>query len=169
MDDQQITDVNARQHPVDGKLVIVLTQTANDIVLVVAGRVLLAHDRNVVIRPVHGRTHQVTCAGIRADVLLIYVLCVDRARHEMTVRREHKSAEFAVQRHIAHAGRYKDLLICPAHAFTDDGDVIGRLIRPVRDTDAAGEVNERDMAAGLLLQLRCQPEKHTRQRGIVFV
>ena len=87
----------------------------------------------------------------------------------MTVRREHKAAEFGVQRHIVHAGRHKDLLIRPAHAFADDGDVIGRLIRPVRDTDAAGEVNERDMAAGLLLQLRRQPEKHTRQRGIVFV
>ena len=169
MDDQQIADVDARQYPVDGKLVIVLTQTADNVVLVVAGRVLLAHDRDMVIRPVHGRTHQVTCAGICADVLLIDVLCVDRARHEMTVRCEHKAAEFGVQRHITHAGRHKDLLIRPAHAFADDGDVIGRLIRPVRDTDAAGEVNERDMAAGLLLQLRRQPEKHTRQRGIVFV
>ena len=140
MNDKQIADVDARQHPVDGKLVIVLTQAADNVVLVVAGRVLLAHDRDMVIRPVHGRTHQVTCAGICADVLLVDVLCVDRARHEMTVRCEHKAAEFGVQRHITHAGGHKDLLIRPAHAFADDGDVIGRLIWPVRDTNAAGEV-----------------------------
>lgn len=42
MDDKQIADVDARQYPVDGKLVIVLTQTADNVVLVVAGRVLLA-------------------------------------------------------------------------------------------------------------------------------
>ena len=49
VNDQQITDIDARQHAVNGELVIVLAQAADDVILMVAGRVLLAHDRDVVI------------------------------------------------------------------------------------------------------------------------
>mgnify|MGYP000638807370 CR=1 FL=1 len=41
MDVDNVADVDFRQHTVNGELVIVLTQTAGDVVLVVAGGVLL--------------------------------------------------------------------------------------------------------------------------------
>ena len=97
------------------------------------------------------------------------MLGVDRARHEMAIWCEHEAAKLRAQCHIAHAGRDEDLLVHPAHALADDGDVVFRLLRPVRDAHAAGEVDVRDVAAGLLLQLDRELEENTRQRGIVFI
>ena len=135
----------------------------------VAGRALLAHDRDMMVRSVHGRAHQVAGAGVRADILLVDMLFMDRACHEMAIRCEHEAAELRVQRHIAHAGRDEDLLINLAHALADDGNVVFGLLWPVRDTHAAGEIDIGDMAAGLLLQLHRELEKDARQRGIVSV
>ena len=67
------------QHPVDGKLVVVLAQAADHIVLVVAGSVLLAQHGDVVVGAVHGRAHQVGGTGVHTDILLINVLFVDGA------------------------------------------------------------------------------------------
>ena len=47
--------LDLRQHAVNGELVAVLAQRAGDVVLVVAGGVLLAHDGDVVVGPVDGR------------------------------------------------------------------------------------------------------------------
>ena len=94
---------------------------------------------------------------------------MDRARHEMTIRREDEAAELRAQGHIAHAGRDEDLLVHLAHALTDDGNVIFRFLRPIRDAHAAGEVDVRDMAAGLPLQFDRELEENARQRGIVFI
>ena len=67
------------QHPVHRKFVVVLAQAAHHVVCVVAGGVLLAQHRNVVVGPVHGRAHQVGRAGVQTDVLLVDVLFVDGA------------------------------------------------------------------------------------------
>ena len=92
------------------------------------------------------------------------MLGMDRARHEMTIRREHEAAEFAAQG-IAHAGRDEDLLYMPSHALTDDGNAIFRFLRPIRDAHAAGEVDVRDMAAGFLLQLHRELERMRASAG----
>ncbi len=97
------------------------------------------------------------------------MLGMDRARHEMTIRRKHETAKLRMQRHIAHASRDKDLLIHLAHAFADDGNVVFRFFRPVRNAHAAGEIDIGDMAAGLLLQLHRELEEDARQRGIVGI
>ena len=104
VDDQQIADVDLGQHPVHGELVVVLAQGAGDVVLVVAGLVLLAHDGDVVIGPVHGRAHQIGRAGIHADVVLVGLLLVEDPGDQMAVGGQHEAAQLGAQGHVTHAG-----------------------------------------------------------------
>ena len=59
MDQQEVAQGDLRKAPFPGKLIVVLTKTAGDIVDVVGGHIPLAADGHMVIRPVHGRAHQV--------------------------------------------------------------------------------------------------------------
>ena len=42
-----------------------------------------------------------------------------------------------------------------AHAFADNGNIIGRLLGAIGNTHAAGEVDESNVNTGLLLQFNC--------------
>ena len=88
---------------------------------------------------------------------------------QVAVGCQHKAAQLGAQSHIAHAGGYQDLLIGLPHALTDDRDVVGSLVGTVGHAHAAGEVDEGDVSAGLLLQLHRQLEQDTGQSGIVVV
>ena len=92
VDDQQIAHVDLGQHPVHRKFVVVLAQGPGNVVLVVAGGVLLTHDGDVVVGPIHGGPHQVGCAGVHPDVLLVDVLLMDGLRHQAAVRPKHIAA-----------------------------------------------------------------------------
>ena len=169
MDDQQVADLNFRQHPVNGELVVVFAQGAGDVVHVVTGGVLLAHDGDVVVGPVHGGPHQVGSAGVHPDVVLVGLLLVEHPGDQMAVGGQHEAAQLGAQGDIPHAGGHQNLLVGPADPLTDDGDVVGGLIRAVGDAHAAGEVNEGDVAAGFLLQLHRHAEENSGQGGIILV
>ena len=169
VDHQQIADIDLGQHPVHSELVAVLTQGAGDVVLVVAGGVLLARDGDVVVGPVDGRAHQVGSAGIHADILLVDVLFVDSPGHKAAIGPHHEAAQLAAQLHVPHPRGNQDLLIFLPHALADKGDVVLRLLRAVGDADAAGEVDVLDVTTGLRLQLRRQPEEDARQLRVVVV
>ena len=141
MDVKDIPDVDLGQHPVNGKLVVILAQPAHHVVLVVAGLVLLAQHSDVVVSAVHGGAHQVCGASVQTNVLLINVLFVDDGGHQCTVGAGGKAAHLAEDGHIAHTGRHKDLLKLFAHALADGHDVVLGLLRAVRDADAAGQVD----------------------------
>ena len=85
VDIHDVADVDLGQHPVDGKLVVVLAQTAHHIIHVIAGLVFLAQHSDVMVCAIHGRTHQVGSAGVQTDVLLIDMLFVDGRCHQSTV------------------------------------------------------------------------------------
>ena len=55
VDDQHIAHIDLGQHTINGKLIIVLAQTADHIVFMVAGGVLFAQHGDVVVGTVHGR------------------------------------------------------------------------------------------------------------------
>ena len=76
---------------------------------------------------------------------------MDRSCHESAVRGQHEAAKLCEDRHIAHSCRNENFLVNLSYALTDDFDIIRLLIRSVRDTDSAGEVDELDISAGLLL------------------
>ena len=151
MDEEQVALIDLRKHAVDCKLIVVLAEGACHIVLVITRLVLLAHHRDVVVSAIHCRTHQVYRAGIHTDVLFVSVLLMDRSCDKRTVRSQHETAKLSEDRHIAHSCRNKNFLVNLSYALTDNLDIIRLLIRSVRDTDSAGEVDELDISAGLLL------------------
>ena len=169
VDHQQIADLHLRQHPVHRELVAVLAQRTSDVVLVVTGLVLLAHDRNVVVGPVNGRAHQVGGAGIHAHIVLVDVLHVQHPGHQVAVGSQHEAAQLGADGHVVHARGHQDLLVSLAHALADDGDIVGGLLGTVGHAHAAGEVDEGDVAAGLRLQIGGQLEQDAGQGGIVVV
>ena len=81
VDEQEISHLDLWQHPVHRKLIVVLAEGAGHIILMVAGGVLLSHDRNMVVSAVHGRAHQVHRTGVHADIFLIGMLFVDGPGH----------------------------------------------------------------------------------------
>ena len=169
MNHQQITLINLRKLPVNGKFIVIFTQGACHIISVVAGLVFFSHDRNVMVCPIHSRTHQIHRAGIHANILLIGMLFMDCLCHQTAIRSQHKSAQLRIDRHISHAGRNKHFLIDLPHTLTDDADVIGLLIRAVGNSDSAGKIDKADVSSRLFLQPDSQLKEHLRQHRIIFI
>ena len=145
MDHEIVADIDLRQHTVDGKFIIVLTQGACHIVFVITGSVLFAEHCDVMISAVHSRPHQVDCAGVHSDIFFMRMFLMDCFCHKAAVRSHHIASQLRVDCHIPHACRNKDFLIDFAHAFTDRADVVRLLIRSVRNADPSGKINELDM------------------------
>ena len=164
-----VTDVNLRQHPVNGKFVVVLTQRTGHVILMIAGFVLLAQYGDVMVRTIHGRTHQVHSAGIHTDVFLVCMLLMDDLGYQMSVRCHHVAAKLRINCNITHTGRYQNLLVYLAHAFADGPDIVRLLIRTIWNSDTTVQIDEGDMRAGLFFQLHCQFEQFSRQCGIIVI
>ena len=113
--------------------------------------VLLAHHSDVVVSAVHCRTHQVYRAGIHTDILFVSVLLMDRSCDKRTVRSQHETSKLSEERNIAHSCRNENFLVNFSYALTDNLDIVRLLVRSVRDSDSAGEVDELDVSAGLFL------------------
>ena len=169
VDHQQVPPVHLGQHPVHGKFVVIFAEASRHVVFVVAGGVLLPHHRNVVVGPVHGRAHQVAGTGVHPDILLVNVLLMNGPGDQVPVRGQHVAAQLRVQGHAVHPGGNQDFLIGPAHALSNNGNVVFRLLRAVGHPHAAGEVDERDPAPRLRLELRRQLEEDAGQGGVIVV
>ena len=169
VDGHQVADLDLGQRAVHGELVVVLAQGARDVVDVVAGRVLLAQDRDVVVRAVHGRAHEVGRAGVQAHVLLVRVLDVQHAGDEGAVGAGHVAAKLGLDGHVVEARGHEDLLVLRAHAAADGQDVRGLLLRAVGDAHAAGQVHKRDLHAQLPVQVRRQLEQLRGKARVVGV
>ena len=169
VDVEQVALVDLRQHPVNGELIVVLAQAAYYVILVVAGGMLLAHDRDMVIRAVHGGAHQVGGAGVHADVFLIGVLLMGGGGHQRAVGRQHKPTHFGKQLHISHASGNQNLLELLPNALADGKNVVFLLIRAIGNANAAGEVDEVNVTAGFLLKIHGQLEQNPRQRRVIVV
>ncbi len=169
MDHQQIADLYLRQHAVDGKLIVVLTQGPRDIIFAVTGLLLLPHNGNMMIRPVHCRTHQVYGTGVNTDVFFVCVLLMDRLSHQTAVRPEHEPPKFRIDRHIPHSFRYQHFLIYSAHAVADHTDIVRLLIRRIRNPDPARQIDELNMYARLPLKLHSRLKQDLRKHRIILV
>ena len=164
-----IADVNLRQIAVNGKLVVIFAQTAGHVVGMIAQRVFLAEHGDMVVCAVHRRTHEVCRAGVQTGILLIGMLLVDALGNQSAVRAKDKAAHLGIDGNIVHASRNKNLVVCLMHAFTDGHDVVRLLRRTVRNAYAAGQVDECDMHAGLLLHVNRQLEQDACQCRIVLI
>ena len=97
------------------------------------------------------------------------MLVVQAARHEAAVGREHEAAELGVDGDVAHARGDEYLIVDPVHSLAYILDVVFVLVRTVGHADAAGEVDESDMSAGLLLELDREAEQLHGKRRIIVV
>ena len=137
MDNQQVPDINLRQHAVNRKFVIILTKGACDIVFVVAHAIVLTHDCDMVVSAVHRRTHQIHGTGIASYILLMGMLFMDGTRNQTSVRSHHEASQFCINCHVAHTCRDKHFLINFAHPLTNRTNIIGLLVRTVGNADSA--------------------------------
>ncbi|MPN50813.1 hypothetical protein SDC9_198452 [bioreactor metagenome] len=92
----------------------------------------------MVIRTVHGRTHEIGRTGVHSDIFLVDMLFMDGGGHKAAVRPKHETAQFGIDSHIAHACRYQCFFKCPAHALTDFFNIGRLLVRAVGNADPAG-------------------------------
>ena len=123
----------------------------------------------MVIRAVHGRPHQVYAAGVQSHEFFMGVLDVQHLADQQVVGAGNETAHLGVDRHVCHAGRTEDPVVDFVDLCADDLDIVRRLVGPVCDAHAAGQVDEGNVHAGLVPQFYCQFEQLARQRRIVIV
>ena len=164
-----------RQLAIDGELVVVLAQIARDVVRVCDGRcglvgaARLAHHRNVVVGAIHGRADQVDGACVDADIVLVDLLLVDGLGDQAAVGAHHEAAHLGADGHVAHAGGNQDLVVGSVYPLADGVNVVGLLLGQIGDTNAAGQIDEGDMCAGLALQAHGKLKEDARELGVVVV
>ena len=169
MDKEVVALLQCRQLTVNGKLVVVLAERAGHIVGFLAGRVLLAQDGDVMVCPVHRRTHQVDGAGIHTGIVLVGLLEVDHLGHQRAVGCQHEAAQLCEDPDLVQSVGLQDLVIYLVHALADDHDVIRGLLRLVGHADTAGQVNEVELDTALLLDSDGQLEELLCQCRIIVV
>ena len=169
MDKEKVAAVDLGKLPVNGKLVVVLAQRADNVVGVIADGVLLAENRDVVIGTVHGGTHEVGCAGVNADVFLVNMFGVDGTCYECAVGSEHKASHLSIDCDIAHAGRHQETLIFFTDTLADHTDIVGDLTLAVRNSNAAGEVDEGEMDTQFILGFNRQLKQASRKLRVIIV
>ena len=153
MDIQDISHLNLRQHPIDCKLIIVLAKGSRYIILMVTGGIFLTHNRNMMISPVHSRSHKVNGAGIAANVLLVGMLLSDGRGNKGPVRSHHETAQLRINSHIRKPCRSEDLIINLVHRISDYPDIVLRLLRSIIYSYTTGQVNKLQFHTGLFYQL----------------
>ena len=121
------------------------------------------------VSTIHSRTHQVYRTGIDADVLLVDMLLVDCLCNQMSIRGKHETAKLCEQADIAKSGRDKHLIEYLVHTFANLQDIIAFLIRCIRDTDTAGQVDVGKLDAGFFLQLNSDLEQDLCKGRVVVV
>ena len=169
MNKEQITDIDFRQHPVDSKFVVILAQTAGNIIFMIAGRILLTHYGNVMIGPVHGWTHQISSTGIQSDILFIGMFNVDGFSNKRPIGSQHITAHLCKNFYVSHSCRHQDILKSLTYAFADNHNIIALLIGTIRDTDTAGQIDELNMRSCLFLQFHCDLEQYPCQFRIIII
>ena len=147
VDEEIVPLLDPGKLPVHCEFITVLAQRAGYIIQIIAGLVLLAEHRNMMVRAVDCRTHQIRRAGVCSNIFFVNMFLMNCLRHQGAVRSHHIAAEFGTERHISHAGRNQYFLIDPAHAFSDHMNIVRLLIGTVRDSNTAGQVDERNMGS----------------------
>ena len=94
---------------------------------------------------------------------------MDGLGDQAAVGAHHKAAHLGADGHIAHAGRNQDLVVCRVHPLADGVNVVGLLLGQIGDADAAGQIDEGDMCAGLALQAHGKLKEDAREFGVVVV
>ena len=123
----------------------------------------------MVVSAIHGRTDQIDGACIDTDIVLVDLLLVDSLGDQAAVGSHHIAAHLGADGHIAHTGGNQDLVVGRVHPLADGVNVVGLLLGQIGDADAAGQIDEGDMCAGLALQAHGKLKEDARELGVVVV
>ena len=169
MDHKIVSFLNLWQHPVNGKLIVILAQGSRDIVFMVAGSVLLSKHCNMVIRAIHCRAHQIDCTRVYSDIIFVRVLFMNCFCHKASVRSHHVTSKLCVNLYITHSCRDKHFLVYLSNPLTNRIDIIRLLIRSVWDTDSSGKVDKFDVYSCFFGQSHRLLKKYFCQHRIVVI
>ena len=142
VDIDYIAYINLRKHTVNCELVAVFAKTACYIVFVVAGLIFLAHNRNMMICAVDGRTHKVSGTSVKTDILLVDMLFTDSLSNKRTVGCKHISAKLCEDSYIAHTCGNEYFFVSLADALTDNLYIVCGLVRLIRNAYTTGQIDE---------------------------
>ena len=79
MDNNQVSDINLRQFPVNGKFIIILAKRTCHIIYVIAWGIFFTGHCDMMIRTLHGRTHQIAGTGIQTDIFFVNMFFMNRS------------------------------------------------------------------------------------------
>ena len=82
---EDIPVVNGGHGAVHRKFVVVLAERSHHIDGGAGGSIFLAQHGDMVVSPIHGRTHEVAGGGVHADIFLIDVLFSDGGGQQIAV------------------------------------------------------------------------------------
>ena len=108
----------------------------------VAGLIFLAHNRNMMICAVDGRTHKVSGTSVKTDIFLVDVLFTDSLCNKCAVGCKHISAKLCEDSYIAHTCRNEYLFVSLANALADNLYIVCGLVGLIRNAYTAGKVDE---------------------------
>ena len=123
----------------------------------------------MVVSAVHGRADQVDGACIDTDIVLVNLLLVNGLGDQAAVGTHHKATHLGADGHIAHAGRNQDLVVGSVYPLADGVNVVGLLLGLIGNADAAGQIDEGDVRAGLALQACGKLKEDACELGVVVV
>jgi len=169
MDKQQVPHLDLGKRAVRSEAVRVLAEHADDVVATACRRILLAHDRDMVVGAVEHGAHEVGRACVNAQVVVVGLLAVDDTGHKRTERRQHVAAELRGNADVSHANGNQTLLVHLANELANEGDVVLPLVRLVGDAHAAREVHETHVDSQLALEGYGRRKQCAGQRRIVAI
>ena len=164
-----VTNLDGRQAALHGELVVILAQTAGDIIDMIQNGSFLAQNRDVMVSAIHGRAHQVSGAGIQTHILPVDVLLVQYRGDQVAVGSQHKPAQFGEDSNVIHPLGLQDTLIAAADTLAYHPDITTGLLRAVVHADAAGKIDKGDMGTGGIAQPDSQAEHLRGQLRVVFI
>ena len=89
------------------------------------------------ISAVHRGTHEVRCAGIYADIVLINLFFMNHRRNQVSIWAGHKAAKFRKDGDVVHFRRNEDLFIGLSYALSYQQNIRRFLLRTIGNPHAA--------------------------------
>ena len=123
----------------------------------------------MVVCTIDCRTHQISRTRIYTNILFVDVLLMNGLCHNTAIRSQHKASHLGIDGNISHSRRDKHFVKRFVDTLTDHTDVIGLLIRCIRNSYTAGKIDKTDVTAGLLLQLHHEFKQLLCQLRIIFI
>ena len=131
--------------------------------------IFFSHNCDVVVCPVHCRTHQIYRTCIHTDIFFVCMLFMDCCCNQTSVWSHHKTSKLGIDCHISHSCRNKNLFIDTANPFSDDTDIVWLLIRCIRNSDSSREIDKFNVNSRLLLKLYSLLKQYFCQHWVIII